>query len=123
MLTKAFFFDTYAFIEIFEKSENYEKYLSFEPITCDITLGELYYVMLRDKDEKTAEVWFNKIKPFSLPVDIETIKSAMFMKKRYVKRKMSMVDCIGYVKALSFGLKFLTGDDQFKDLPNVEFVK
>ena len=39
------------------------------------------------------------------------------------KRKLSYVDCLGYILAGMNGAKFLTGDNQFKDLQNVEFVK
>ena len=34
-----------------------------------------------------------------------------------------MTDCVGYVVAKRVGVKFLTGDREFKDMPNVEFVK
>jgi len=36
---------------------------------------------------------------------------------------MSMADCISYIQSKEVGVKFLTGDKEFEDLDNVEFVK
>ena len=38
-------------------------------------------------------------------------------------KDMSMPDAIGYVIAKRLEIKFVTGDNDFKDIPNVEFVK
>ena len=47
------------------------------------------------------------------------------MKFRLKNKKMdlSYADCIGYIYACENNLKFLTGDEKFKDMDNVEFVK
>ena len=39
------------------------------------------------------------------------------------KKKLSMTDCISYFQAKELGIKFLTGDKEFQNLENVEFVK
>jgi len=39
------------------------------------------------------------------------------------KRKFSLIDCVGYSVAESLAIPFLTGDQEFEDLPNVEYVK
>ena len=39
------------------------------------------------------------------------------------KRNVSMTDCIGYILSKQLGIKFLTGDKEFENFPNVEFVK
>jgi len=36
-------------------------------------------------------------------------------------RKLSIPDVIGYIIAKKYSVKFLTGDEDFKDLDNVEF--
>ena len=51
------------------------------------------------------------------------IKEANEFKAKNRKLKLSYVDCIGYVLARSFGVKFLTGDEGFRNIENVEFVK
>jgi len=49
--------------------------------------------------------------------------------KKYIKNLKNMklninyVDAIGYSISFDSGIKFLTGDNEFKNLPNVEFVK
>jgi predicted nucleic acid-binding protein len=42
---------------------------------------------------------------------------------KHKKQKLSYVDCLGYVSAKEKGLIFLTGDIQFRDISNVEFVE
>ena len=46
------------------------------------------------------------------------------MKFRYENKhkKMSMTDCISYIQAKKLGIKFLTGDKEFKNKENVEHV-
>ena len=44
-------------------------------------------------------------------------------KIKNIKRSLSYADCIGYIIALRYGIKFLTGDKEFETLENVEFVK
>ena len=34
-----------------------------------------------------------------------------------------MTDCIGYIMAKKLNIKFLTGDKEFENFLNVEFVK
>jgi len=49
------------------------------------------------------------------------IKQATELKLR--KKVMSFADVIGYVMARKYGVKFLTGDEDFRGMKNVEFVK
>ena len=47
-------------------------------------------------------------------------------KRKELKEKglnISYIDAIGYTISLERGIKFLTGDKEFKNLPNVEFIK
>ena len=45
------------------------------------------------------------------------------LRLKHKKRDLSMTDCIGYAIAKRLGIKFLTGDKEFKDFENVEFIK
>ena len=38
-------------------------------------------------------------------------------------KRLSIPDAIGYIISKKLGVKFLTGDNDFKNLSNVEFVK
>ena len=45
------------------------------------------------------------------------------MKLKFLKQRLSFVDCIGYILAKKNNAKFLTGDERFRHKENVEFVK
>jgi len=118
-----YFFDTYAIVEIIEENKNYERYKEEDIITSILNVGELYYSLLKEKDEKTAESWHEKLKQSALLIDAEIIKKAMKFRFENKNKKFSFIDCVGYIIAKERGLRFLTGDEGFKDMENVEFVK
>lgn len=121
---QSFFFDTYAFIEILQGNPRYDKYKKNIMITTTkFNLMELHYSLLRTFDINTANWNYNRLVNFCTKIDDDTIKKANEFKFLHKKRKLSYVDCIGYVIAIKKGIKFLTGDIQFKDLDNVEYVK
>ncbi len=117
------FFDTYALIEIISGNENYKPYLDKKVITTKLNLMELYYFLLREKSKEKAEYYYIFYLPACAPVTDDIIKAAMQFKLEYRKRDLSYTDSLGYVIAKDLGIKFLTGDEQFRSLPNVEFVK
>ncbi len=55
----------------------------------------------------------------------EYVKEAMKMRLRLKagKTHLSYADALGYQLSKKLGMEFLTGDDAFKHLANVEFVK
>ena len=53
----------------------------------------------------------------------EDIKKAAELRAEHKKRDLSMTDCIGFALAERLGIKFLTGDKEFENFDNVEFVK
>ncbi len=120
---QCFFFDTYAFYEIIKKNERYEKYLEAKVITTKLNLFELYHAFLKEGNESLAKSSLEKYYYFAHDFDETVIASAATLKKTLAKRDVSMTDCIGYVLAKQLGIRFLTGDEQFRDLENVEFVK
>ena len=117
------FFDSYALMEIIKGNENYKKYLKEIPITTKLNLMEVYYYLLREENEQKAEFYYNFYLSSCISIPDNVIKKAMKFKLKFKNRRLSYADCIGYVFALELGLKFLTGDKEFKDLINVEFVK
>jgi len=38
-------------------------------------------------------------------------------------KNISITDCISYIQSKELGIKFLTGDNEFEYMENVEFVK
>ena len=122
---ESFFFDTYALYETVHNSNSYSKYLNGELslITTKLNLMELYYSLLRVYGKEKAEESFNFFKGFCVEIDDEILKQASEFRFANYKRDLSYVDCIGYILAKRRGVKFLTGDEQFKKFDNVEFVK
>lgn len=120
---KIFLADTYALIELLGGNPNYKPYLGHILITSKFNLIELYYHFLHDYDKKIADKYLNLYSKFTIPVTYSSIKSGMEFKLKHKKEKLSYIDCVGYALALELGIKFLTGDEKFKDKPNVEFVK
>jgi len=121
---KHFFFDTYAFIEIVKENENYKSYKKDVGIvTTILNLMELHYSLLRTVGKEEADKHFDRLLPFVIQIPNEVIKKANEFKVINRKRKISYVDCIGYVFSMRMNIKFLTGDKEFKGFENVEFVK
>ncbi len=121
MSSPAYFFDTYAFFEIIRGSPEYAKYADAQAITTMFNLAELNYNLKKEKGKKTADAYTDKYRHFLVAVTLEDIKEAMDLKVK--KKSLSIPDAVGYTLARKYGIKFLTGDEDFRDMPGVEFVK
>ena len=121
---KQFFFDTYALYAIFHETESYLPYIkNISIVTSILNLMELHYLLLRLYNKDKADLAFGYFKKFSVDFDDEIIKEANEFRLKHYRRDLSYVDCIGYILAKKLNALFLTGDEQFKDFDNVEFVK
>ena len=124
MEIKTLFFDTYALFEIIEGNENYKDFIKdICIVTTKLNLIELYYGLLVKHNEKTANHFYNNFLMYCTEINDDTLKKAMAFKLLNKKRNLSYVDCIGYIMARQRNIKFLTGDKEFEDMENVEFVK
>ncbi len=121
---EAYFFDTYAFHEIINGNPLYKKYeKEIVIITTKLNLMELHYGILLLYGKEKADEYYENFLKFVVEIEDDIIKKANYFRAEYKKRKLSYVDCIGYIIAKSRNIKFLTGDMQFEDLENVQFVK
>lgn|SRR3989344_4180127 len=120
-MTSVMFFDTYAFFEIIRGNPNYLKYENIHAITTVFNLAELNLGLKKEMNKKQADKYLDSYKSFLVDVSIDDIKEAMDLKMKY--KDMSIPDCIGYMVAKRFKANFLTGDEDFRNMPNVEFVK
>lgn len=123
MNEERYFYDSYALIEIIYGNANYYPYSKKQVILTKLNLFEIYYHTLREYGEKLAEKVIQKYLPFVFEYNHSVIREAAKFHLKYKKRNLSMTDCIGYIIAKKLEIKFLTGDEQFENLPNVEFVK
>ena len=121
---KTFFFDTYAFYEIIRGNPNYKKYTKdIAIITTKLNLMELHYGLLKDAGKEEADNKYDKYLAFIVNITDEIIKEANEFKLFHKEKKLSYVDCIGYITAKKHSVPFLTGDMQFEKIQGVEFVK
>ena len=120
---KMYFFDTYAIIELAESNPSYDKYRDFEIVTSVLNIGEMYQIILRKKGKEPADNWFMDSNLKLLEITPEIIIDAVQFRHSNKKNDFSLQDAVGYKLSLKHNLKFLTGDRQFENLPNIEFVK
>jgi uncharacterized protein len=119
-----FFFDSYALIEIYEKNINYEKYSKYNVVTSYLQVYEVYYSLIKNGyNSEEIKDFFSFLKNLCVDLNFEWIPKSVKFRREYKKRDLSYADCLGYIISKELGIKFLTGDKEFKDLPNVEFVK
>ena len=120
---KKYFFDTYAVIEIVSGSPLYARFANEVPSITVFNLVEIYYSAINHLDESRAEEIYEKYSGCVIRITDEILKDAMKFRKKNKKRDLSYADCVGYICALKNNLIFLTGDKEFENLENVEFVK
>ena len=123
-MASAFYFDTYALVEI---TLGAEKYLKFREgvgiLTNKLNLMELAYFMLRIRHEDKINDILKEYLRYNVEPSFNAIIEAVKMKFLHRKYKLSYIDCLGYMIARENKVKFLTGDEKFRNMENVEFVK
>ena len=122
-----YFAETYALVEILKGNPNYGKYSSAELYTTEFNLLELPYALVRDfgveKAEGILEIVKSSVTVVVPEVHHYVLASEIRIQERKNEKKLSLIDCLGYVIAKSLGVRFLTGDREFEGMANVEFVK
>ncbi|MEK6968035.1 MAG: PIN domain-containing protein [Nanoarchaeota archaeon] len=127
-----FVIDTYALIEWFvQGNENYRKF--FEEIDrkggfiTELTILEfyhrVYHIAGKEKADDSLDIVIGSNKIIDL--NLELIKQAAVFRSEMLKKRkqLSYADCVNYMVAKNLKVKLLTGDNDFKELENVEFVK
>lgn len=118
-----YFFDTYALFELIKANKEYKKYGNYPLKVSVLNIAELYWGLLKEIGKPKADEWLKRFKFDIIIIDYDLIISAVSFRYEHKKRDISLVDSVGYLLAKKYGLKFLTGDKEFKDISNVEFVK
>jgi len=122
-----YYADTYALVEILRGNPAYEKYSEEELITSEFNLLELAYALVRDYGVDRALVILRMVRAsvdIVTPTNEDYVEAAaLCIKLRREKRSLSIIDALGYALARKHRALFLTGDKEFKDLEEVEYVK
>ena len=119
----AYFFDSYAVIELVTGNPDYARYQHESVAITIFNLAEIYWSALHKLPPASAEEVYDTYKDAVTDIDDDTLKEAIAFRKAHKKKRLSYTDWIGYVFARRHGMLFLTGDKEFKGMPNVEFVK
>jgi len=119
-----YFLDTYALYQIAKGAESYAFFKEHAAITTTImNIYELYYILLKEGQETLAETFFEKLIHHCTAILPEDIKEAAKFRFKNIKKKLSYIDALGYVLSLNRRLVFVTGDDAFKGMNGVRFIK
>ena len=121
-MTFDYVFDTYALMEIIQGNNSYFPYINSSFVINNFIFAELCYNLFKDKD-KNAKQHIAKFAKYIGSVKPEWIEEAMEFRLKWKDRKVSITDCVGYIMAKNLEIKFLTGDKEFEDMENVEFIK
>ena len=123
-MSNAYYFDTYALIEIGKGSPAYQRYKEdIKLVLHKLNIVELCYFLLREKRGHEMKACYAQLSKFHNEPPDDVYEDTSKMKYHYKERRLSYIDCLGYCMARHLNIKFLTGDEKFKDLPGVEFVK
>ncbi len=114
--------DTYALVEINNGSPKSANLLNEEIAIADVTMAEFYGYLYRKYNLKTADYWHRRLSFLCRPVPRDIMIKAIRFKVDNSKEDLSFFDCVGYIFALENGMKFVTGDKEFKGKPEVEFM-
>ncbi len=118
-----YFLDTYALIEIIKENKKYEKFKEYTNVTGLMNLYEIHYLITKWFNSEKADNIIDRLKNMVVDIKIEDIKKASDFRTKNIKKKFSYTDYLGYAIALNRRIKFVTGDREFENLENVEFIK
>ena len=121
------FADTYALIELLKGNPNYEDYSQAYLVATEFNIFELTYALFRDfgRDEAAKVVSLTRGKIEIVPTEDSDYLDASEFRKSANKtgKKLSLIDALGYSCSKKIGIKFLTGDREFIEMENVEYIK
>ena len=117
-----YFWDTYALVERLNGNEAYRPYLDKAIFTHQMNLYELASALLRDHAETRVREALTLLAPNLLEAETEDLFRAARLRAEHAKKRISYVDALGYVLAQKHGMRFLTGNRQFKGVEGVEHV-
>lgn len=90
-----------------------------EIVTSFSNLIELFYVLFKEYNLEIARKYYDAFRVFTVPTSDDIIEQAMIFRLRNRRKDLSYADSIDYVIALRHGIRFLTGDKEFKGMKNM----
>lgn len=118
----AFFFDTFALVELARDAAAYAPYKAAPIFTHQGNVYEYIAARLRAVTEPKVRDEVRRMAPNLLEAATDDLFAAAAFRQDHADRRVSYVDALGWVLARKNGMRFLTGDRAFKGIENVEFV-
>lgn len=123
-------FDTSAWIELFsgtEKGKKVEEVLKKEEnFTSITTLAEITFWCLRNNLENKVESYLIGVnkgsKILNLNQNLVTLAGRLNYERKKMNKDWGMMDSFVLATSFLYGLKILTKDSDFRDLPNAEIL-
>lgn len=124
--------DTYALYEwLVYNNQKYKKYFEEVDVSggyiTELVLLEFYHHVFHERGKPTAENLFSAVtaKTEIVKLNEDRIKKTGEKRSEMLKekKKLSYTDCLNVVIAEEKNTKVLTGDKEFKEMKNTEFVK
>lgn len=123
-------FDTSAWIEFLtgsEKGKRIEEILNKEEnFTSITTLAEITFWCLKNNLENKIESYLSGINKGSKILDLNqnlvTLAGRLNYERKGTNKNWGMMDSFVLATSFLYGLKILTKDSDFKDLPNAEIL-
>ena len=122
----SYFADSYALIEMLKGNENYRSFQSERLITTEFNICEVGFAVCRNYPEKAPQVLKTVRKMVTLTATSNEDYCSGAARKKEASgqgKKLSTIDCVGYSVANRLKIPFLTGDREFADMGNVQFVR
>ena len=125
-------FDSFAFLAYLKKEAHFEKVKNFvsekdtQIFINDINVGEVYYILGRERGMDSAEFFLQMILP-SLPIHRVENSSQDVIEAAKIKAQfaISFADCFALMTAVKENAVLITGDPDFKkvkDLVEIDWI-
>jgi len=119
-----YFYDSYALISYLEDAEGYRGFELSEGVTTLINLMEVHYFLRRNgRGEPGIREVISNLLPLCIGFSEDDCYEAVRFRYANKRKRLSYINCLGYVLAKREGLEFVTGDREFERMKNVRFVR
>ena len=122
----SFFADSYALIEMLKGNENYQSFQSEQLITTEFNICEVGFAVCREYPASATRFLMTVRKMVVIQETRDEDYCAGAAQRKLATgegKKLSTIDCVGYSVANRLNIPFLTGDREFADMDNVQFVR
>jgi uncharacterized protein with PIN domain len=121
-----FFADSFAIIEMLKGNKNYQSYQSERLITTEFNICEVGFAVCREYPANATRVLKTVRKMVVIQETRDEDYCAGAARRKLASgqgKKLSTIDCVGYSVANRLNIPFVTGDREFADMDNVQFVR